>query len=910
MQTLAEICIRRPVFACMLVLSLVVAGATGYVRLNVDRSPSVDLPTIYVSTMLPGASPVEMESLVAQPLEQSINTIEGISELRSICGVGRSFIIVRFNLDRDPNAAAEDVRNRVAAAAAELPPDVLAPRVSKFDVDSAAVLTLAMSGDRPVRELTEMADKVVRVQLERAEGVGEVEVSGGLGRAINIWVEADRLAAYGLPITVVRDAVVSQNANIPGGNLTGALKESVLRTVGRVENPEDFNDLVVTTVNGSPVRIRDLGYAEDGTQEQRSVARLDGRPCVQLDIRRQSGANTVAVIESIKERLPGLLAQLPPDVRIQVTRDQSRYIHEALAEIKKHLVLGSLLASLVVLAFMRSWRATFVAGIAIPVSVISTFGMMWALDFTLNSVTMLALVLMVGIVIDDAIVVLENIFRFVEEKGVNAFEAARAATAEIGLAVMATTFSLVVIFVPVSFMSSVAGRFLFQFGLTSAVAILVSLLVSFTLTPMLSARLYSVGPSRRTDHGGQGSRRGFYAAIERVYLRALDWSLRHRLGVVALAALVALSSLPLYGLVRQEFTPTDTDEGEFEINLSAPEGTSLASMHEVVLLAEAAVREVPHVRTILATTGSGSGFSSVNQGRLYLMLAPHAERTFSWGRLLSLTPWKAFQGNASQREVMQQVRARLEFLKKDVRVGVRGGGSSINLGGPPYEIDFALLGPDLEDLAAYADHLRKKAPELGLQDADTTLRLDKPELRVEVDRSRAADLGVEVRDIASALRILVGGDTRVSRFRDNGINDDYDVQLRLTGVDRDDPEDLARLYVSRKGGGLVRLDNLVRVVEGQTASRIDRLDRQRTVALRSNIAPGYAMADRLAALREEVRNMNLPPAYTTKVSGRGRELESTFVEVLWAFALSVACMYMILASQYESVVHPFTILLS
>ncbi len=909
MQTLAEICIRRPVFACMLVLALVVTGATGYVRLNVDRSPAVDLPTIFVRTSLPGASPVEMESLVAQPLEQNINTVEGINEMRSICGVGRAFIIVRFNLDRDPNSAAEDVRNRVSGALAELPDDVLPPQVSKFDVDSAPVLTLAMSGDRTVRELTEMADKIVRVQLERSEGVGEVEVSGGLARAINIWVDADRLAAYQLPVTVVRDAVVSQNANIPGGNVTGALKESVLRTIGRVEDPREFNDLVVTTVNGVPVRIRDVGHAEDGTTEQRSIARLDGRPCVQLDIRRQSGANTVAVIDAIKARLPGLLAQMPPDVKIQVTRDQSRYINEALSEIKKHLVLGSLLASLVVLLFMRSWRATFIAGIAIPVSVVSTFGMMWALNFTLNSVTMLALVLMVGIVIDDAIVVLENIFRFVEEKKMSAFEAARAATAEIGLAVMATTFSLVVIFVPVSFMSSVAGRFLFQFGLTSAVAILVSLLVSFTLTPMLSARLYSVGRSRRVEVKGHGSRGGFYAGIERMYLKSLKWSMGHRRWVVGLAAVVALSSIPLYGMVKQEFTPTDTDDGEFEVNLSAPEGTSLPAMDEVVRLAEAAVRPVPHIQNILSTSGSGGGFSSVNQGRLYVLLAPHHERTFSWGRLLSWTPWKAFQGNASQRDVMQDVRSRLKFLK-DVRVGVRSGGSSINLGGPPYEIDFAILGPDLEELLGYAEHLRRKAPELGLQDADTTLRLDKPELRVEVDRKRAADLGVEVSDIAEALRILVGGDTRVSRFRDVSINDDYDVQLRLSDVDRDDPADLARLYVPRKGGGLVRLDNLVRVVSSQTASRIDRLDRQRTVALRSNIAPGYAMADRLQALREEVRSMNLPPAYSTKVSGRGRELESTFVEFLWAFALSVAFMYMILASQYESIVHPFTILLS
>jgi len=909
MQTLAEICIRRPVFACMLVLSLVVTGMAGYVRLNVDRSPAVDLPTVFVATSLPGASPVEMESLVAQPLEQNINTIEGINELRSICGVGRSFIIIRFNLDRDPNSAVEDVRNRVASALADLPPDVLAPQVSKFDVDSAPVMTLAMSGDRPVRELTELADKTVRVQLERADGVGEVEVSGGLGRAINVWVEADRLAAYELPITVVRDAIVRQNANIPGGNVTGPSKERVLRTIGRVEDPKEFNDLVVTTRNGSPVRIRDLGYAEDGTKEQRSIARLDGRPCVQLDIRRQSGANTVAVIEAIKQRLPALLAQLPPDVKIEVTRDQSKYIHEALSEIQKHLILGSLLASLVVLAFMRSWRATFIAALAIPVSVVSTFGMMWALDFTLNSVTMLALVLMVGIVIDDAIVVLENIFRFVEEKDMNAFDAARSATAEIGLAVMATTFSLVVIFVPVSFMSSVAGRFLFQFGLTSAVALLVSLLVSFTLTPMMSARLYAVGKSRKVASHGAGSRGGFYAWIERGYLKALGWSMRHRGWVIGAAAAVALSSMPMYRLVKQEFTPSDTDEGEFEVSLSAPEGTSLSSMDEVVLLAEKAVREVPHVRSVLSTSGSGGGFSGINQGRLFLMLVPHAERTFSWHRLLSLTPWKAFEGNASQRQVMQQVRAKLKFLK-DVRVAVRSGGASINLGGPPYEIDFALLGPDLNDLAQYADQLRKKAPELGLQDADTTLRLDKPEVRVEVDRNRAADLGVEVQDIASALRIMIGGDQRVSRFRDSGINDDYDVQLRLVDIDRDDPSDLARLYVPRRNGGLVRLDNLVRVVPSQTASRIDRLDRQRTVALRSGIAPGYALADRLAALREEVRRMNLPPAYTTKVSGRGRELESTFVEFLWAFALSVAFMYMILASQYESVVHPFTILLS
>ncbi len=909
MQTLAEICIRRPVFACMLVLALVVAGAAGYAKLNVDRSPAVDVPTVFVSTSLPGASPAEMESLVTQPLEQNINTIEGINELRSISGLGRSFVIVRFNLNRDAAAATEDVRNRVSTTLAELPADVFAPQVSKFDVDSAPVMTLSMSGDRPVRELTELAERLVRMQLERADGVGEVEVSGGRARSINIWVDADRLAAYGLSITAVRDAIVRQNANIPGGNVTGPVRESVLRTIGRVAEPREFNDLVVTTINGSPVRIRDLGRAEDGTKEVRSVARLDGRPCVQLDVRRQSGANTVAVIESIKAKLPQVIAQMPPDVRIQVIRDQSRYIHEALSEIQRHLVLGSVFASLVVLAFMRSWRATLIAGVAIPVSVISTFGMMWALNFTLNSVTMLALVLMVGIVIDDAIVVLENIFRFVEEKGMNAFAAARAATAEIGLAVMATTFSLVVIFVPVSFMSSVAGRFLYQFGITAAVALLVSLLVSFTLTPMMSARLYSLARVRGEGATSPQSRAGLYGWVERTYLRTLGWSMRHRMVLVVAALAVAVSSLPIYHLVRQEFTPTNTDDGEFEVSLNAPEGTSVTAMDEVVHLAEEAIRGIPHVRTVLATTGSGGGFAGVNQGRLFLLLAPHAERIFTWKRLLSLTPWKAFEGNASQRDIMQEVRARLKFLK-DIRVGVRPGGSSINIGGPNTEIDFAILGPDLEQLSAYAEALRKRAPDLGLQDADITLRLDKPELRIEIDRDRAADLGVDVQDISSALRIMVGGDTRVSRFRDDGVNDDYDVQLRLEGVDRDDPADLGRLLVPRKDGSLVRLDNVVRVTPGQTASRIDRLDRQRTVALRSNIAPGFALADRLEALRAEVKAMNLPPAYTTKVSGRGRELEGTFREFLWAFALSIVFMYMILASQYESLLHPFTILLS
>ena len=916
MQKLAEICIRRPVFASMLILSLVVVGAASYVNLDVDRFPAVDLPTVRVSTRLPGASPAEVESQVSQPIEEVLNTIEGIKELQSVSGAGMSFVTVTFELNRNIEAAAQDVRDRVGSVLRDLPRDADPPSIIKSDNDISPVLSIALSGERSQRELTELADKVVKVQLERSFGVGEVEIFGGLERAINVWVDADRVAAYRIPITAIRDAVDRQNADIAGGNVTTRLREQSLRTMGRLRSAKGFDELVIATRNGSPIRVRDVGWAEDGTKEQRSAARLNGVPSVSLDIRRQSGANTVAVIEAVKEKLGRVQAQLPADVKMEVIRDQSRYIYEALREINRHLVLGSILTCLVVLAFMRDWRSTVIAAVAIPTSVIATFGMMKALGFTLNSVTMLALVLMVGIVIDDAIVVLENIFRFIEEKKIKPFEAARAATAEIGLAVMATTFSLVVIFVPVSFMSSISGRFLYQFGITAAAAVLVSLLVSFTLTPMMSARLLRRnGRDERSNGGGTSStaaepksRRGFYHYIEHGYGRLLGWAMRRRWLVAGLATLVVASSLPLYKLVRQEYVPSNVDEGEFDVYVTAPEGSSLEAMNNVALRIEEELRAIPGIRLMLASVG-GSGFlGSVNNARFYVRLVPHAERVFAWRRLLQWRPWRAFQGNFSQREVVAEVRKRLRKFS-DLRVSVRNP-QTFSLGGPNYDIDFAILGPDLESLAEYAERLRQKGTELGLLDADTTLKLDKPELRVEIDRDRAAKLAVDTEDIASALRLMVGGDQKVSRFRDESVNDDYDVQLRLQEGDRNDSDTIARLYIPRQGGGLARLDNVVRIVAAKSASRIDRMDRQRQVRLRTGIAPGYAQADRVAALRAEVAAMNLPPEYSTRVSGRARELETTFTEFLWAFLLSVILMYIILASQFENVVHPLTILLS
>ena len=906
MQKLADICIRRPVFALMLIMALVVVGGTSYFKLGVDRLPSVELPTLRVSTALPGASPVEVESQVSRIIEEAVNTVAGIQELRSISAPGNSTVIITFDLRRDIDTAAQDVRDVVSTVLRKLPKEAQPPSVFKFDNDSFPIMTLTLSGDRSIRELTELADKIVKVQLERSSGVGGISIVGGASRSLNLTVDADRLAAYGLPVTAVRDALGQQNIEIPGGNVTAGHKESSLRTLGRFTTAEEFSKMVVATRNGTPIRMLDIGRAEDGNKEQRSFSRLNGKPAVVLEIRRQSGANTVAVIEGLKAKLPGIVAQLPRELEVAVIRDQSRYIYEALHGINVHLVLGSVLACIVVLAFMRDWRSTIIAAVAIPASVIATFGMMWALNFTLNSVTMLALVLMVGIVIDDAIVVLENIYRFVEEKSMDPFQAAKEATGEIGLAVMATTFSLVVIFIPVSFMSSISGRFLFQFGITASVAILVSLLVSFSLTPMMSARLL-----RKGGAGGHGtSRAGFYALIESAYMRLLAGSMRHRTVVAVLSIIVLLLSVPLYGMVRQELVPSDIDEGEFEMGVNAPEGTSIDSMNAAMLQIEAEVLSMPVVQTMLATTG-GNFPGGPNQARAHVRLVPFEERRFSFERLLRETvrlhPWRAFEGNRDQRSVMQEIRQRLK------RFGLRTSVSNIssfNIGGSRWDIDFVFMGPELEKLAGYANSFRERQAELGVVDADTTLRLDKPELQVEIDRDRAASLNVATRDIADALRLMVGGDEEMSRFRDVRMNEDYDVTLRLADGGRNDAETISSLFVPDQKGGLVRLDNVVRITSQFSASRIDRLDRQRQVSLRGGVAPGFALADRIEALNAAAAKLQMPAGYTTRVAGRGRELDTTFHEFLWAFALSVVFMYMILAAQYESLVHPLTILTS
>jgi len=910
MQKLAEICIHRPVFAVMLIMALTVIGGVSYTKLGIDRFPDVDLPMITVRTLLFGASPEEIESTITRRIEDAVATVEGIDNIRSTSTESQSIVTITFDLKRNIDVAAQDVRDAVATVISLLPRDAKPPLIRKLDTEASPILSLVLSGSRTPRELYEIAEREVKDSIESLGGVGQVLINGGQKRAINVWIDANRLEAYKIPIVRVRDAVARQNAEIPGGRVDEGARELTLRTLGRLPDPRLFNDLVVATIGNTPIRIRDIGYAEDGHKEQRTAARYDRKTAVALQIRRQTGSNTIQVINNIKNRLPRIRQLLPPGVSLDVVQDQSRYIEAAFHEVRLHLILGSILASLVVLVFMRNWRATVIAAVAIPASIIATFGVMYWLGFTLNNITMLALVLMVGVVIDDAIVVLENIYRFIEEKNLPPMMAAVQATRDIGLAVMATTLSLVVIFLPVSFMSSISGRFLFSFGVTAAAAIMVSLLVSFSLTPMMSSRMLSVKHKGAIDEAD--SRRGFYGWIDGVYMKMLAWSMRHRFAVAALAIVVMLSSVPVYRLVKQEYIPTNVDEGEFEMSIIAPEGASLASMEKVIDKVEGELFSLPGVEHVLVTTGA-SYLGTVNVSQLFVRIANIEDRVFSlprlWKKTLEGKPMEAFQGVYSQRDVMTAIRARMKAYP-DLRAMVRNA-QSMSQGSAPVDIDFSIRGPELESLSSYSEKLRQAAINIpGLVDVDTTLRMTKPELRVSIDRDRAADLGVDAADIANSLRLMVGGDDEVSRFRDDKLAEDYDVEVRLTGVDRKDARSVARLYVPARDGGMVRLDNLVKLSEGFAPYRIEGLDRQRQVGIRANIAPGYALADRLTEMFQEAEKLNLPVAYSTMVIGRGREFERTFGEFMLAFLLSVVFMYMILASQFESLVHPVTILLS
>lgn len=881
MQKLAQICIRRPVFATMLILALVVIGLDSYRKLGVDYFPKIEFPYVNITTVLAGASPEEVESQVTKPIEEAVNTISGIDELNSTSAEGLSLVTLQFVLEKDPDIAAQEVRDKISTVLGQLPKDAKTPVVEKLATDAAPVLNVVVSANRDLREITKLVDDNLKKNIESINGVGQVRFVGDRKRQIQVILNPEKLSAYNLNIEQVRGALAAQNIEIPGGRIDEGNRELSLRTLGRVERPADFARIVVGNLGGGPVRVSDIAEVVDGFEEPRSMARLNGQQAVALSVRKQAGTNSLDVIAAVKQRIDELRPSLPPDFRITYTRDQSGFIHAAFEAVQEHLILGGVFAAIIVMFFIRNWRSTLIAAVAIPTSIISTFSLMQWMGFTLNQITMLALTLVVGIVIDDAIVVLENVFRHMEEKDMTAMEAAAEGTKEIGLAVLATTLSLIIIFLPIAVMPGIVGRFMSSFGFTAAFAIGVSLLVSFTLTPMLCSRFLKIGNVNHDTKAGFFEK--FAAAPYRVML---SWSLRHRWIIVGISVLVIFSTVPMIKNMGVDFLPTD-DQSEFEVSVRMPVGSSLEGTAQVMAQVEQDLRTLPGVRDLFTTIGADQR-RQVDRGSIIVELVDVKDR------------------KESQRQLMDRTREILSKYK-DLIVGVQL--PSLFAGGTDRDFMYSIQGPDLARLEGYAHRLMDKIrPIPGVADLEMTYESGKPEVRVNINRDKAADLNVNVAQVANAMRVLVGGDDQVTTYKEG--DDRYDVLLRVGKEFRNSPAALDRLYLPSATLGNVALSSVATLEMGTGPTSIDRWNRQRRVLILGNLSKGLALGDLISTVQKEMDAMNLPPEYRHNAVGRSRELARTVSNFLIAFLLSVVFMYMILASNYESFIDPVTILLS
>ena len=891
MQKLAELCIRRPVFATMLIMALVVSGIFSYFKLGVDLFPKVEFPIVSATITLRGASPEEVETQITKRVEEAVNTISGIDELRSSSSEGVSIVSVQFVLEKDPDVAAQEVRDKVSNIASQLPKDADAPIVTKISTDASPVLSIAISSPRDPRETTKLVDDRIKKNLEGLPGVGEVRFVGDRQRQIQVWLDGEKLTSYGLNIDQVRGSLVAQNVEIPGGRIDEGNREVSLRTLGRIEKPSDFGRIIVPSAvpsgiasgNGGAIRLNDIGHVEDGVAEVRSLARLDGAPAVVLRVQKQSGTNTLEVIKAVKARMVDLAPSLPKDLKISYTQDQSTFIVKSFEAVQEHLILGGVLAGLVVLIFIRSWRSTLIAAVAIPASIISTYTLMLLMGFTLNEITMLGLVLMVGIVIDDAIVVLENIFKVAEEKGLNMFDAAIEGTREIGLAVLATTLSLAIIFIPVALMSGIVGKFMSSFGYTAAFAVMVSLIVSFTLTPMLSSRFLKVDP-KGSGHDTKDSI--IYRAVATPYRAMLRWSMRHRWVIGLVAVLVTLSTGPLFMRIGKSFIP-NSDQSEFEVTVRAPPGSSIEGTDGVMRQVEADLRKLPGIRAMLTTIGSDFQ-KQVDRGSIIVELVQPEER------------------KQTQEQLMDMARDAVKKYK-ELTIGVQL--PALVAGGTDRELAFSVQGPDLAKLETVSNTIVGKLKAMpGVVDLDSSYEPGKPELRVRINRDKAADLNVNVQSIATAMRTLVGGDPDVSSYREG--DDRYDVMLRVDKNFRNSPNALQRLYVPSSSLGNVALSNVASLVPATGPTKIERYNRVRQIMITGNIAKGGSLSEALALLDSTVKEMDLPIEYSASLVGRSKELGKAAKNYGIALLLSLIFMYMILAAQFESFVDPITILLS
>ena len=906
--SLADLCIRRPVFATVINLFLVVVGYISYRGLGVDQYPNVDIPSITVSASLPGASPEEMETSVTKPLEEIINTVEGIDELSSRTTEGACRISVNFLFSRSKDDAAQDVRDKVNQVLARLPRGVEPPVIDKFDTDASPILQICVSGTRTLKELSFIAERQVKERLETVPDVGAVNVVGGRRRAVQIELDLNRLRAHGLTVAEVRAALAAQNVETPGGRVDQSSRELVLRTVGRVEHVWQFADLELASRGGVPVRLGDVATVSDGVEEPRSLTRLNGENAISLLVRKQSGTNTVAVIRGLKQRIDDLRDELPADVRVEVLRDQSRFIERSLDEVGFHLLLGAVLVALTVFLFLHDWRGTLIASLAIPASIIATFALMRAMGYTLNNFTMLGLVFAVGIVVDDAIVVIENIHRVIEERALDSRSAAILATREIALAVVATTLSLIVIFLPIPFMEGRTGRFFASYGVTVAFAILVSMFVSFTLTPMLGSRLLRHTKDEalrlRRVHGGPLMR-----WLADKYDAMLGWSLEHRWVVMLVSLAVFATLMPLSGRVGFNFMPID-DSSEIEVTFQTPEGSTLETTARVATEVEEKLKAIridgqQAILDTLVTIGETSGRTARGEGAV-TAVSIYCRLPELGGRIDQLLGSSRRWSQQDLIVAARRVMAAFPGMRGSVQSLSRVSGGSRNS-----DLEVSVAGSDLPTLISLSEKFTAALAADGrFVDVDTSLSYRKPELQARIDRDKAIQFGVSVFDVATTLRTAVGGEI-VSAWKEG--DEQYDVWLRAVAGDRSSQETIEQASIRARGpdGAMMQLPltTFVRFTEARGPGQIERYQRQRKVTVLANL-DGISLSEGMARAREIADTLQRPAGYQIVFTGRARSLDETLNSFLKAFAMALIFMYLILAAQFEHFIHPVSILLA
>ncbi|HEX5387061.1 MAG TPA: efflux RND transporter permease subunit [Gemmatimonadales bacterium] len=875
---ISDLSIRRPVFASMVSAGLVLFGVIGYTRLSVREYPDVDPPIVSVSTELPGANPQVVESAVTDILEEELSTVEGLRTLTSSSEEQFSNITLEFNLDRPVEAAAQDVRDKVARVRGRLPEDVREPVVAKQQADANPFFWLALSGaNYDLLQLSDIADRLVKARLQTLPGVGQARIYGERRFSMRVWLSAEELAARGLTVQDVESAIRSRNVEIPAGRIESDRREFTVRSLGELKSPAEFAELTVSNAGGRLVKLKDLGRVELGAEDDRSALRYNQTPSVAIGVIRQSKANLIEVSDEIRRALPAIQQGLPPGVKLDVAFDDAIFVKRSIREAEDTLLIAGLLVVVIIFVFLRNLRATIIPGLAIPASIVSTFAVMYFLGFSINNLTLLALTLAIGIVVDDAIIVLENAYRHQEELGESPEEAATQGTREIAFAVVATTISLIAVFTPLAFLKGSTGRLFNEFGIAVAGSVAISGLVALTLTPMLCAKILRL-PARHgriyraLEHG--------FDRLANTYARLLDRALRAR-GAVVLGALAMVGlAVALFAALKREFVPPE-DRGWFLSFIIAPEGSSLGYTDGYQRRIEAILGRTKGVESFFSVVNVGDG---VSRGLIFTNLEDWSRRTRSVDAILA--------------EVQPQ------FFAVPGVMAFASNPPAFGFGSP---VQFVVQHPDFGLLASAADSFVARARGIkGLINVDTDLRVNKPELTVSFDRDRAEDLGVPVRDVATTLQTLLGG-TRVSTFTRN--NKLYDVIVQLEPKERATPSDMTGLYVRGRDDALVKLDAVASVKEGVGPRALNHFDRVRSFTLTASLAPGFTLGEALDSLRRAANEV-LPKGSTTALAGESRELEESGGALYFAFLLALLVVFMVLASQFESLIHPFTVLLA